>query len=786
MTPENEFAEMFELPEELVDELIDPAELIELRRIEDEAKQQEDRRKQAMTTLAHELTRKKDRVVQHKSEIEQRWMQDERQYWGFRMPAQTDDGENEEAPPIDNKTQSKVDIASARIGDMMFPTNDRNWAAKATPQPTDIDGNPIDRQVADKAVQGFENRADDLLRECDYPKHGRQAIFDACKLGVGIIKGPVSRTKTKRVVRRNWQPVMDDFGQPVMDQMGQPAMQSSIELQIVQETQPGSYRVDPWMFFTGPCRSMDECEGVFELHLYPRTKLSKLAEHPGFIEDAVREAILKEPKLTNVESSLLTERQRLLRAENEPAKEYAVWEYHGPIESSTLQALGYEVGDDPLDVYTGEVWFCGAEVLKIELNAILGDNRVPYYVLPYKRDDADLLNSWGIPRIMRDDQRSIDILWEAMQHNSKLCSGPQIAYWPNRARIAGGKSTVDGPTVWEITDENVENINQVIQFQNIQSSLDSLIPMYQLASQNANENTALPALAEGEASQVQRTLGEAALIMNAQNIVQRRIAHAWDDDITIPMLTRYYWWEMEYGDNDEIKVEMEIDPRGASYLMVKDMQTQHALMAYQMVMQDQRLAQRVKLDELDEIIFNFLDVPTDRIFKTAEEVAEEQQNNPEAQMQMQAMQLEMEKAQAELRKINAEAMKAEAEAQAAGMPQDQGGAFDSAMVEYQNNLEERQTRLMIAQMSRDARLAEVAANKEIKVTELMSKLNVAEQNAQLKQVMESMRLQQRDMESRRKEAIEGTKAAIAVDRKNLRAERQELMKQNLEQGHDTF
>lgn len=744
--------------------------------------------------IVQSLKAKKDKAVRHKAEIEQRWMQDERQYWGFRLPEEGED----ECPPVDNKTQQKVDTAAARLGDMLFPTNDRNWALKNTPHPTDIDGVEIPNDMAEAAVEQAEQKIDDYLNECGYAKHGRQAIFDACKLGIGVIKGPFARSSTRRVVRRGQVPLTDEFGQPVfqldpfgnpvIDETGQPVpeMAQSVELQIVEETKPASARVDPWMFFPLPCRAMDECEGVFEMHLYPRQKLASLARHPGFDADAIRTVIAADPVVTDVEASLLRERQQLLRTDNEPHRHYVVWEYHGPIEREWLQEYGLDLGEDPLEMYVGEAWFCGPDLLKLELNAILGDERVPYYVLPYKRDDADILNSWGLPRSMRDDQRTIDIIFEAMHHNSRLCSGPQTVIFDGKAVPADGKFTIEGPKTWRISDPSVTSIAEIIQFQNVPSVINQLIPMYEIAKANADENTQLPAMMQGEAMNSVPTASGMAMVMNASNIVQRRLAHAWDDEITIPMLTRYYWWLMEFDEDDSIKVEMEVDPRGSSYLIVKDMQAQHGMMALQLAGQDPELRQRLKMDELYQTVFNFLDVPTDRLFKSEDEIAQEGES-PDAQMQQQALQLELQKAQADAEKAMAEAQKAMAEAQALGQPDQSAGLeYEREQMRYQGQMAELETRLLIAQMERDAKIAAVSADKEIKVTELQAKLQTNQQDQAMKAQLEQLRLNQKEMDSRRKQYTEGVKAAISARQKDLRAQQYELRKENMQKGFDSF
>lgn len=733
-----------------------------------------------MSGLVESLASKKERAVRHKREVEERWIEDERQYWGFRQPIRVEEDEDEEAPPIDNITQAKVDIAAARIQDMLFPTNDKNWSLKATPEPTDIDGNPIDPEQAEQAVDRCEQKIDDYLTESQYSKHGRAAIFDACKLGPGIIKGPVARSSTRRVVRRNMMPVTDEMGQPVIDpETGAPAQQAEVSLQIVQETKPGSSRVDPWMWFPLPCRNMDECEGAFELHQYGKAKLVSMAKWPGFDEDQIRELAQREPRRTENETALMQSRRTLLRANAEPPNEYFVWEYHGPIGTQWLQRMGYDVGDDPLEMYYGEVWFCDGHLLKVDLNAILGDERVPYHVFCYKRDDADILNAWGIPRVIRDEQRTVDITYEAIQYNSALCSGPQWIYFDGRAIPADGKYRINGPKGWKITNPRVQKIEDVIQFQNIPSVVGDLIPVYRLAKANADENTQLPMMAQGEASNVQMTASGQAMVMNAQNVVQRRSSHSWDDDVTVPHITRYYWWEMEFGDDDSIKVEMEVDARGSSYLLVKDQQAQHGLFALQLLSSDQEIAQEIDRVQLYKDVLNVLDFPTDKLWKTEEQKQQEAQS-PQAQAQA-------EMADAERRKLMAEADEAEAKAQQAQIESQSGQQdgqqgwfeFEKAQLEDLQHQRDTEAKLVIAQMERDGRLAVAASQEGIKLADIQARLQTSEQDAAIKKMIEDARLAQKERADERANYLKGFEAQV-----NLRRER--LRDQNLRQGWDSF
>ena len=730
----------------------------------------------ALAALAQKLTIKKEKAVDHKRAAESRWIEDERQYWGIRSKRNDEDSDSDR-PPIDNITRSKTDIAASRIGDMLFPTNDKNFALTASPEPLDIDGNPIDAAQAEKAVDRIERKVEDNLNACNYPKHGRQAIEDACRLGIGIIKGPFSKSGVKRVVRRSEVPAIDPMtGQPAVDPMtGEVIIEGySVRSEIVRENRPASERVDPWTFFPLPCRSMDSCEGVYQLHHMPKSKLYEMRNWPGFSEEAIGRVMLEnkgKPSYTGQESSLIRERQNLLESGQSNFQDYIVWEYRGAIDAELLQKIGFGELDGSLDMYWGEVWFSGSHVIKVEINSILGDERVPYYVFSYKRDDADILNAWGVPRLVREEQESVDILWEAIQYNAELCSGPQTTVKQGKIEPANGDYTIRGPKTWIIKSKDVNKSSDAIVHENIPSVVGQLLPIYDRAKQNANENTQLPMLAQGEAAQTQMTASGQAMIMNAQNIVQRRAAHGWDDDITIPMLTRYYWWEMEFGEDDDAKIEMQVVARGSSYLMVKDMQGQHGMLAMQLINGDPELRQAIKGVEMYKRVLGTLDFPTDDLWLSDEEI-QQSAANPAAQMQQQAQ-------EAELRKLMAEAAKAEAEAQAAASDQSAGREFEREEADRRLRDRELQVKLMIAEMDMNGKLADAASRENVSLAQIQKDLGIAEMRIEVDAYKAEIQAAQRETDSARR-------AENAAVKNQIDANREMSRKENLRLGRDSI
>jgi hypothetical protein len=79
---------------------------------------------------------------------------------------------------------------------------------------------------------------------------------------------------------------------------------------------------------------------------------------------------------------------------------------------------------------------------------------------------------------------------------------------------------------------------------------------------------------QGNERNAPETVGAMQMLMNASNVVLRRLVKQFDDKITRPHIRRYYDYNMLYSENDEIKGDYEVDARGSSALLVRDIQNQ--------------------------------------------------------------------------------------------------------------------------------------------------------------------------------------------------------------------
>jgi hypothetical protein len=67
------------------------------------------------------------------------------------------------------------------------------------------------------------------------------------------------------------------------------------------------------------------------------------------------------------------------------------------------------------------------------------------------------------------------------------------------------------------------------------------------------------------------------ILSNALNIMFGRMVKNWDDGITVPTIDRMYDWNMQHNPKDDIKGDYQVDARGSSVLLAREMQSQNLM-----------------------------------------------------------------------------------------------------------------------------------------------------------------------------------------------------------------
>lgn len=570
----------------------------------------ENQRLAVLNALGLSLARQRQDAISGRasSGIETEWTGDEEHYQGYddanrsefvgttskpegAGAGKTDTADTAEAGStvFPNITQPYVDAVAARVGDMLLPTDDRNYAIKHTPIPEMASmpeqppqataqlpapgGMPGVEQPApepvltemQQAVQAFarmkaeaarkaekaEDHIDDWLQEAQYHSEMRKAIDDAAKLGSGVIKGPVPVKRRASV----WQ---------------QDEATGVSALVLKEEIKPASFRVDPWNLFPDPACGESIHNGAFiwERDHLTGKKLEDLKGLPGYINSQIDLCLKEGPgKSKEADARVLTQNQ----SSKDP---YEIWYYHGSVKTEELIAAGCDCGDEAgrKSSYPALMTMVNDHVIRASLNP-LDSGDFPYDVIPWKRRPG-MPWGMGLARQMRTPQRMVVGATRALMNNAGMAGGPQFS-------IRRGVHPENG--VWEIVPNKMwieeddavgGNAGDPVSATTIPMLIPELTSIIQLGMKMAEDVTGMPMLMQGQQGKAPDTVGGMTILNNNANAVLRRIARLFDSCITEPHIRRYYAWLMEYGKDDDEKGDFQIIARGSTALVERDIQNQ--------------------------------------------------------------------------------------------------------------------------------------------------------------------------------------------------------------------
>ncbi len=435
-----------------------------------------------------------------------------------------------------------------------------------------------------KRAELMAQEIDDQLKEADYLTVKRDQIEDGINYGTGVTKGPV----TGEVMRQGWkmqreqalhpetqQPMADDSGQPIMVDRGYGLQKSAGD-------RPGMRHVDIWSFFPDPDVSkISEGEGVYERHLFGKKRLRGLQHLPGFDKDAIRKLLNQKPR--DASPPYLQTLRAIGDKQSATGEIYHVWEYTGCLEPEDIKDLAQMMGDqatmddmakvDPLIEVEAVLWFCDDIPLKFALYPY-DSGEVMYSVFNFVKDPASIFG-FGVPDLIRDPQRSLNAAWRAMMDNASYAVGPQIGIKKNKVTPENNIWNFGGGAKVWIVDDTIQDIRQAMSTFDIPIHQVEFANIIALSMQFIDLQAEMPQMGQGEQGNgVTQTAQGMAILMNSNNIVKRRVVRNYDDDVTKPDLRRFYDWNMQFSQKEEIKGDYDVDARGSSVLLMREMQSQ--------------------------------------------------------------------------------------------------------------------------------------------------------------------------------------------------------------------
>ena len=670
--------------------------------------------------------------------VDKRWLEDEDQYnakdninkaasqmmtsveQGY--PVTTQGAKPHRSTVYIGLTRQKTNAAEARISDILLPTDDRNWGIKPTPKPTLMamsrdtqmagdketgqplmnpdTGEPLAmRDIARAAMKTAREKSDamqleieDQLVECDYNGELRKVIHNSARLGTGVIKGPIVTNRT----RKAWQPYKDMQGNTIH------------QLDIVTEVTPASFSIDPRNVWPDPgCGdSIHNGKGVYEREQMTSRQVRDLAKQPGFMKEQLRKVLEEGPKKSATFQELKDEDQRDIARDV-----YEMWSYWGEVDHDDLEAAGIKLGQkDELRAVSACVVMINSTIVKAFLNPLEGGD-LPYDFYVWERV-SDSVWGYGIPYLMRAQQKVLNAAWRQMMDNAGVSSGPQIIVKAGAIQPADKQWQISARKIWFATDEvdDVRKAFTAVEFNSHQVELSGIIKM---AMELADMETGVPVIMQGEKGAAPDTVGGMQMLMNSANVVLRRLVKQFDDMVTRPHIRRYYYYNMMYNEDEEIKGDFSIDARGSSALLIRDIQNQAFL---NLLAAGANPVYGVYLDtqKLFEKALQAQHIDPKEVFKSEDElekIKEQQKNPPEAPSDP-AMAVAQLRGQIEMEK---------AKAQNAG------------------DMAELQVRQSIAQQEGEIRMAEMQLTREIEMLKMANTQNLTLEQIKAKLADTAMR-----------------------------------------------
>jgi len=599
--------------------------------------EEEDNSDAILQSLGGRLLALAEDQVRHRTLVEQRWLADLRQVHAKLTHAeQTALAGAGKSQLVVNITRNKCNAAEARLIDLAAPTDTRHWGIKPTPIPElarmDMDapaqqnGQPIvDQQgqqvsnrdiVADinekakKQAGLMETAISDQLIEAGFNGQIRDIIHDAVRLGTGIIKAPIVVGRQ----RKSWEEV-DGSG--------------VYELGTAEDLRPATEAVSCWNFFPDMrAVTIDEAEYTFERKFLTRKMLRNLATRPGYIVEQISELLKEDPIAISI-SETHTDEMRNISGVDMAAEDnrYELWEYHGEISFDDLVAAGAineEEEENPLEVYSGIVEFCGSRVIRALINPMdSGDNI--YSVFCWEEDNSSIFG-YGVPYLMRNSQKVINASWRMLMDNAGLSVGGQVIIDRNKVTPADGRWELSARKIWFHEDKLGGRVHDAFNITEIESHQQELSAIFDMARQFADEETNLPLIAQGEqTSNITDTAKGMAILMSSADVVMRKTVKSLDDNVYKPLITRFYDWNMQYNPDDSIKGDYEVDARGSDAMMEQAAQ-ESGLMEMANLAGSPAYAPLMKFREMLVRIAKGKKLNPDEIIKTEDELKQEAQN----------------------------------------------------------------------------------------------------------------------------------------------------------------
>lgn len=517
---------------------------------------------------------------------EDQWLVNLRQFYSQYEPeiiASIKDGRSKTFVGI---TRMKVMVAFSRLVEILFPaTGNKHWEIKPTPEPTlaqtDVNAEPTpnistgipdapqtdtEETPAQRAAKGMSTRIDDQLVEADYDITFLEALLECTILGSGCLKA--ASAKIER-----------EFGWLKVDTEDKDSEGKVWKFQPKESESIKPLIEGPSVFDIYPdpnAASMKSGVGCFQRHVLNKHEVRNLGLLAGFKKSDIDEYLLTHASGDHFDLVHEIERRKLAHQIHliEENLRYDVLEFWGYIDGADLSRMGVKISEEGMSQeFMANVWIIGSTVIKAVLDTSVEED-ISFFIFPYEKVSKRIFGR-GVPEIMADSQEVVNAGGRRLLDDVALL-GPQIELDTQDADATTIRNAnkIFPFKVW--LRDGGDPMSPLLRVHNLTSVSKELVEIITMFRRFIDEETNLPTSFSGgrqPGGGGRETLGGTKLLMTAANVVGRSIVKNIDKYAISPFITKLYMFNMQWGDDDEIKGDMKIHAKGSSILLAQEVQT---------------------------------------------------------------------------------------------------------------------------------------------------------------------------------------------------------------------
>jgi hypothetical protein len=413
-----------------------------------------------------------------------------------------------------------------------------------------------------KLLQEAYNRVDrmkhvisDQFAQGGWVEAFNEFITDLVTHPAAFIKGPIVRRQRSL----GWK--QDETGRTV------PAP--------VERIGPEYERVDPFNVYPEPGITNIGDGYLFEHHPLTRMALADLIGVPGYDDAAIRTVLEGNGGNSWISTDIMLtkeQEERKYYTEMRPTEIFDTLEFWGKVSGKMLIEWGMSEEDipDPAREYDANVWVVADYVIKAVLNYDpLGHK--PYCKTSFIKAPGAF---WGksIPKILEDLQSICNAAARALVNNMGISSGPQVEVNLDRIPPNEDITQIHPWKIWQVTNDPIGSSAPAVRFNQPNDNASTLMAVYEKFSKLADDHSGIPSYLYGDLN-VQgagRTSSGLSMLMGSAGKGIRQVVMHIDFDVTKPIVERQYVYNMRYHEDESIKGDVDIMPRGAINLANKE------------------------------------------------------------------------------------------------------------------------------------------------------------------------------------------------------------------------